>query len=190
MKKLLLMMALFAISFANAQSFDGVQITGNISSLIDKFKAKGYTSSAKYETSYRLNGKVFGEKVELWLFYTPITKQACKAVIYFPKRYSWQSIKSDYYDYRSILIQKYGEPESSYDFFSSPYYEGDGFEITAIQSDKCTYASFWENPLNSPNTYISVRITEFQQVAVTYENKKNMDLLEKEKDKANKSVFR
>jgi hypothetical protein len=179
----------FSISSSYAQSFDGVQISGNVSSVIEKFKAKGYTNLAKYETSYKMNGKLFGEKVELWIHCTPVTKQTCKVVVYFPKRIGWQTIKSEYFEYRAILIDKYGDPESSFDFFSDPYYEGDGYEMNAVQLEKCTYASFWDAPQDSPNTYLAIRISEFSQVSVSYENQKNRTLREKEKNQRNKSVF-
>ena len=42
-----------------------------------------------------------------------------------------------------LFTKKYGEPKDHFEFFSSPYYEGDGYELQALRKEKCNYISFW-----------------------------------------------
>lgn len=70
----------------------------------------------------------------------------------------------EYYDSLvSDLNEVYGPGEST-KVFRTPYSDGDGYEITAIQTDNADYATKW----NSNNNGISASISDKLQIILTY----------------------
>lgn len=94
------------------------------------------------------------------------TNKIAKVVIYLPKKSSWSSLKRNYEDLQSTYEAKYGATKNNFHFFSKPYYEGDGYEMLAVKSEKCYYACIWE----LDGYFISVEISKYQQVKITYED--------------------
>lgn len=187
MKKLkLLLFVLLFVGTVKAQYFDGVLIDNSIVSVISKFKEKGYTVKTTKSNVTIMSGTLMGKEIELYIFCTPISKITSKISVYLPKKYSWYEIKNEYREMKALLNEKYGTPDNEYEFFKSPYYEGDGYELSAIANDKGYYSTFW---FNRNNTSIAVEITEYNQVRIAYENDKNMERAKIEKDKVNKNVF-
>jgi hypothetical protein len=126
------------------------------------------------------------ENVEIFLYETPKTKQLFKLTVYFEEASSWRSIKSQYERLLETLTSKYGEPDNSYANFKSPYYEGDGYEMSAIELDKCDFTAYW---LNKDNLSLSIQISKWKQVRLSYENDKLIDLYKIEKNEQNKTIF-
>lgn len=186
MKNVFLFM-LMALPFGStkSQAFDGVEIGGPISVAIEKFKAKGYKLVEKYETGARMVGKVGVYQVELYLTKTPKSGKFAKIGLYFDKRISWSSLLSDYNRMKEIIVDKYGIPTSDYETFVNPFYLGDGYEMTAVKIEKCIYASYWL--MDTMN--ISLEISKFAQVNLSYENVANMDLLSRERAEKERSIF-
>jgi hypothetical protein len=186
MKKLLL--SLFVLLSINAfcQSFDGVTISGDLPTAVAKYKAKGYKVTETFESGVSLKGEVASREVELMLFITPKSKTIFKAVVFMPKFENWYDLKDDYNRYLQILSTNYGMPKDSYSMFNTPYKEGDGYEMTAVVSDKCAYAAYW---FDLDNSNISLQISKYKQVRIAYENIKNMALRDKEKSDIEKNVF-
>ncbi len=96
---------------------------------------------------------------------------------------SEQEIFSLYSSLKDLLIRKYGKPTSDYSFFKSPYENGDGFEITAIKSNKCMYAAFWTINEGDDAIEVSISILSSVEVAVMYNHK----LLDKKMEDDNKN---
>ena len=113
---------------------------------------------------------------------TPISKKVWKFAVYLPAQTSWYSIKNQYQAKLSTLKDKYGEPKSSYENFINPYYEGDGYEMSAVTLDKVNYSAFWDNG-------ISIEISKYKQVKICYENAENSALDDTEKTKIESKVF-
>ena len=82
---------------------------------------------------------------------------------------SWSSLKSMYLRLKEQYINKYNDCQS-FEFFSSPYYEGDGYEMQALRMDKCTYASYFE----TPEGIISLEIKD-KCIFITYEDAINLE---------------
>lgn len=162
--------------------FLGVKIDGPLEACAQKFVAKGFKIVKREGNVYTMSGLIKSQSSELYLIGTPTSKLACKVSIYFPEDASWYGIKSDYESFKSLLVRKYGEPANDYHFFSSPYYEGDGYETTAVKIEKCHYAAFWnEEPSENSSGYnIILQISKFMQIQMGYENAKNMELKSKE----------
>ena len=114
-----------------------------------------------------MNGRVANYPIELLIVVTPKTKQVCKVVIYFAKETNWYSLKQTYEKFKDVLIEKYGQFDSDYQYFRKPYYEGDGYEMSAVALDNVVYATYW---LNKENMNMVVEIEKYKQVSITYEN--------------------
>lgn len=186
MKKYILIALLLVSAVTFGQTFDGVLLSGDIDVAVAKFKSKGYKVSQTVESAYVMKGVVAGENVQLFIFFTPKTKQVFKLTAYLDERGTWYSLKSHYEKYVEVLTEKYGEPSSSYSGFDKPYYEGDGYEMSAVQLEKCNYATYW---IKKDNLTLAVEITKYKQVKLVYENDTNMDLYKKEKGEIQKNSF-
>jgi len=168
-----------------AQEFMGIKVEGDKAVFVNKLKAKGFVVTlADNPNAVTMKGTVGGKQYELILFLTPTTKQVWKLSVYLPEATSWLKIKSEYEDYLGILTEKYGAPEKAYTFFSSPYEEGDGYEMSAIKLEKCHYSAFWSDSLG-----IWIEISKFKQVKIAYENAKNSALNDLEKKRINSKIF-
>jgi hypothetical protein len=133
-----------------------------------------------------MNGKVGNTEIELFLLTTPKSKKLYKATVYLPTKETWYAIKQNYLDYLEVLTTKYGTPHQSYDFFSKPYFEGDGYEMSALKLEKCTYSAFW---LNIDNTSIVIQISKYNQVMISYQNDANQKIAASERDALNNVSF-
>lgn len=168
---------------APAPEFMGIEVDGSRADITSQFKSKGFIVSREKadENSIKFTGKINGMQIEVFAAFTTTSNKCWALMVYLPEQTNWYDIKRQYNEYLQILIDKYGKPNSSYDFFSSPYYEGDGYEMSALALGKCTYAAFWEKQY--------IQISKFKQVKIQYENPENSALDDKEKEKNNKKVF-
>jgi len=180
--KLTIVLLILTTTSLLGQEFLGVKVDGKKDAVIAVFKSKGFILTNDKDNSAVLNGTAGGKKVELFIHYTPISKLVWGFKIYLPEKTSWYSLKADYQDFLSLFTEKYGEPDEKFDFFSSPYEEGDGYEMTAVEVEKCSYSAYW-------GAKYSVSITQFKQVRLSYENELNVELKEKEKKQINKNAF-
>jgi hypothetical protein len=183
MKKLLTVIILNLLSIVCfSQEFLGIKPDGTKTQVINQFIAKGFKVTSSNENVTTVKGTYSGTYYEVNVVSTLKSKKVWKLSIYLPEIISWYSIKAQYETYLQTLTDKYGEPNSKYDFFSSPYSEGDGYEMTALAVEKCTYMAFWD-------IGVSIEISKFKQVKISYENPVNAELNEQEKKEVNKSVF-
>lgn len=175
MKKLVLLFAVMLMSttfFAQEHlDFRGVPIDGHIDAFVSQMERLGYTVDKRIDNSAIMNGKFTGRDVELYIFSSPKTNTVWKVVLYFDKG-SWSSLKSSYFEYKGLYTQKYGKPTSSYEFFSDPYYEGDGYELQALRKEKCHYLSIYKLEIGS----IAVQLSEYEQLKLVYEDNINCEL--------------
>ncbi len=74
--------------------------------------------------------------------------------------------RSVYRDLRQSLIEKYGKPSRSHEFFQKPYYSGDGYEDQAIRLGKGTFATYW---FIEGGGALAIQITERLAVRIAYE---------------------
>ncbi len=184
MKKILLsMIVLTACLCSLAQtsgehlSFLGRPIAGSAESFITFLQEKGFKKKGKYESSYSFWGKFANEIVELTLLASPRTKTVCKVIVYFPEKDSWKELREDYFKKKRLYKSKY-MLDSDYEFFSSPYEDGDGYEMRAVALDKCNYISFF----SEPGGHISVNICPDKKIKVTYEDDINIKVAQEELD--------
>jgi hypothetical protein len=188
MKKLITttLIIIFLVSNGMSQVFDGISISGDFNVALQKFKSKGYKVEEVFPEGAILSGKVASANIELFLFKTPKTSKVFKASVYFPKKDNWYDLKNEFNSYHNLLLEKYGKTTDRFQFFSSPYYDGDGYEMQAVEKDKCTYSSYWSN---IDGASYSVEITKYKQVKITYENDELFRLKDKEASEIKSQIF-
>lgn len=184
MKKILLTLCtLLIVALTQAQehmTFKDISMDCNLTTFVSKLKAKGYTTTLIQEDAAVLSGSFAGkDDCTIVVLCTSVSKLVWKVGVIFPKRTSWSSLKSEYNSFKESYTQKYGSPKS-YEFFSDPYYEGDGYELQAIGLDKCTYASFFSTPLGG----IILKIDSDKCVSVSYEDEINVKIKRSEEENA------
>lgn len=174
-------LVVLAIKGLFAQTFSGVPIGGTIEQMKVKLMAKGYKFDEKKDNVIWLNGKMAAKNVTVGLFGTYKTKTNWQIVVIFNPQNSWNLLKDEFYDTKNILTKKYGYCNDSFEFFSSPYTEGEGDELLALQSEKVTYAAYWEN-LEKGKLDLSIEIGKNNCVVLKYQNNQNSKLFQKEKE--------
>jgi hypothetical protein len=182
-------LSLVTLFSAQAQVFNGVKIDGNVQTVINQFKEKGFilnTPTGALDNIKTMKGMLSGQLVELVIISTPKTKLAAKIVVYLPELKSWNSLISSYNKYLELLTQKYGNPSQTIENWIKPYYEGDGYEIQALENEKAIYRTFW-NRINNLN--ILLEISKYKEIHIAYENDKNMDLAMAEKNEVDSTIF-
>lgn len=153
--------------------FKGVPITGDIDAFAAQLQAQGYTPLTVIDDAVVMTGKFVNEDCYIYLLPTAKTKQVWKVAVVICREYtSWSSIKTDFNDYKELYIRKYGAPSHDYHFFSSPYYEGDGFEMSALQLDKCHYYTAFA----VPGGVVVVTMISDCHISFRYENTANSEL--------------
>lgn len=185
MKKILILLFSFVItlvSFAqNSQhfKFNGIPIDGNISNFVSKMNKKGFILEDYHEKSVAImSGKFCGEDVNLFIIASEKSKTVWKVVVDYNNKGSWSTLKSDYSELKELFTKKYGYPEKSFNFFERPYYDGDGYELQALRLEKCHYVSFY----NLSDGYISLKISQFGNIQIAYEDKINSEIRSEENE--------
>ncbi len=170
---------------SNAQEFMGVDVGGQKSQIIKKFKAKGFrVDGDEKKDAIMMRGKANNMELELIISCSPISKKVWKVSVYLPKQDTWEALKEQYDEYLENLSDKYGKPESTYTGFAEGYKEGEGDEMEGVEADKCIYSAYWK-----PSKGISIKISQYKQIKIGYENEVNSKIDDQEKKKIKTSIF-
>jgi hypothetical protein len=192
MKKITSLMSALLISMvAYAQTFMGVSVSGTITAFSTQMKAKGFVLNASESTPTLIimKGTLNGESVQLLIAGTPTTKMTKKVVVMYQTEESWYGLNAKYVEIKNRIATKYGQPDQVHEFFSDPYEEGDGYEMTAVGVDKCFYMSVWDADATYPNQTIAVRISSSQRVVLVYENNSIMLKGDEEQEKIDQTTY-
>lgn len=186
MKKMLLIIVLTFVSlFTNAQIFDGVPVNGDLDVYIKKMGDKKYTLVKSLEGGAIMNGYLANRLVEIYINVTPKTRQVNRVSIYFNEWKDWQMLKTDYNNITSVFLDKYGNPDASYNEFFPPYGDA-GTEMTAVENEKALFQCYW---WEKDGANLAVQISKYKQVKIVYENIKNTDLFDVEEMAIKKAKF-
>jgi hypothetical protein len=162
-------------------SFKQFPITGDVNTFIRQLESIGYVLTEPFSPTYKaaaLHGSFAGNNdCSIIVFSTPKTLIARGVMISFGEQQVWYNLKDQYEKVKAQLSKKYGIPKV-YEYFLDPYYEGDGYELTALSNDHCSYTSIFE----VPDGTISVFLTGEAKVAIMYQDKINTEIGEKEKE--------
>ena len=170
-------------------TFKGTPIDGSLPQFVSAMKNVGY--ELVYQSpdgdGAALSGKFTNQEATLIVLCTPKTHTVWKIAVDFEDQSNWYSLKSSYLNFKKSLTAKYGNPTSEYEFFGSPYNEGDGYEMTAIFAEKCYYESFFDivSPDGTNIGTIAVSIDKHEtqgRITISYEDCINTNLMKNEKD--------
>ena len=141
-------------------------------------KSIGYTVIDEEGNLVLMKGKFTNRDATLLVCSSVKTHTVWKVCVVFEEARSWSSLKSDYLEYKELFTKKYGKSSDSYEFFSSPYYEGDGYELQALRNEKCHYITIFENNVG----YVGVQMKTSERLGIDYEDKMNSKISSKEQD--------
>lgn len=152
--------------------FRDIEINGTISSVCSELERLGYSAPIFLEGgSAVVKGDFAGvPNCEILIIKSRYADFVWKIVVLMPENNNWYSLKGEYERFKKMFTLKYGKPKS-YEFFSDPYEEGDGYEHTALSVGKCTYVSYYNMALG----VISLNISENGAINIGYEDKANCD---------------
>ncbi len=177
MKKIILFLLLLpTIAFAQHMTFMGIPIDGNLNNFGKQLQAKGFKIESTRDNTMFLNGKFAGEDVSIGVLST-MSQSVCRVIVVFDKKTSWQSLKAQFNKLKESYSAKY-TLDKDFHFFLDPYYEGDGYEFSAVRNDKCRYSAFYKAQYGNIHLYIS----KTGCIAVTYEDTANIEKKEREND--------
>ena len=175
MKKILILMVFCLLSIgAIAQehlTFKGIPIDGSLSSFVTKLKTQGFKVMSSDTSFAQLEGNFGGELCTILVNTTKKTGIVYNVCVALPESSSWSSIKNKYEEYKSSLTEKYTKPQSIEEF-KDPYYEGDGYEMTALKTNKCTYISRFL----LKNGIIYLSMTNLTNLFIIYEDNVNSEI--------------
>jgi len=133
MKKIsIILIALLVSVIAQAQTWNGIKVGEKLQPTLNALVAKGFKPFTHSDEAYcHIYKNAKGE--EAFIVYSPKTKVVCKIVVSVDKRPSWNGIKESYNKYKELLSKKYIFDNDDNEF-TSPYHEGDGYELLALKS--------------------------------------------------------
>jgi len=159
--------------------FKGIPIAGNPQHFIAQLEAKGFNTVQSYsysDHSAGLTGSFAGvQNCIILVTGTPVSNDVYSIGVIFPDQYNdWYILKSQYLSYKEKLTKKYGALQS-FEYFSEPYYEGDGYEISAMMNGNGHFMSY----IDTQEGRIAVMITSDCKICLFYNDSEGS----KQKDK-------
>lgn len=104
---LLFIISTVDINYAQHMKFNGISMGETPTVFINKLKAKGFTPIS--QSGDVLSGKFCGVK-DCTIVVTIKRNTICGTTVIFPQSEKWKYLKNRYNCFKSILIQKYGNP--------------------------------------------------------------------------------
>ena len=156
----------------NHLTFKGIEINGSLDDIRMQLENKGFSFISNIENGIVLEGDFAGfSNCEIIVSYSPYINLVWRIIVLLPQKSQWYDLKEEYFRCKDLFLKKYGKPQS-YEYFTSPYEEGDGYEMTAVSSENCSYASYFDTSLG----FVVVKISVDERVMFVYEDKCNADL--------------
>jgi hypothetical protein len=172
-----------------SQTFYGIELNQHKNYVVNALVGKGFVIDKTEKGYTSLKGKLANDNVTLTVYHTITSKKVRKVSIFYDGGVSWQSAKTKYETMVELLQTKYGVIGEKYEYFSSPYYEGDGYELNAIENEKGSWISLWFDMTSFPNLNVSVEIKGSGLVVVLYEINSNIDLHQQELQKIQGAIY-
>lgn len=148
MKKFIafILFAIICVMGASAQDeglvFKGVPIGGELSSFISKLKSKDFTLIEKDGSKALLTGKFTGQNVKLLVMSTDSDKMVYGLGAIFDEVDTWQTILSQYENYKDLYTEKYGEPEQCIETYGNSVYSANSqINHIGLESGEIVYKS-------------------------------------------------
>jgi len=176
MKKLLLGLLMMLSMISQAQIINGIEI-GRLGKDVNfNLTQKGFKKINQDSLHEEYVGILDGKIVRLSTTMTPKSKIVWKMIIEVDVNYTWDDSKKSYFIYKEFFNQRYYNA-LSFEFFISPYYDGDGHEIQALILERCNYHSFFTD-FDNNSVEVLLKSGDENQVYtwIVVENKIGCDL--------------
>ena len=148
MKQLVLSLLIAVCTVCNAQTghmkFKGVPMEGTLQSFTTKLKAKGFTPVGIQDGVSLLKGEFAGYKNCTIGAVADKSGMICKVSVIFPEMDKWGDLERCYSNYKSMLTEKYGEPETCIEEFQNDYVNDDSSKKHELGMDRCKYVSIFK----------------------------------------------
>lgn len=186
--KLILVLLILFSNLLFGQTIDGITLGKTEKEVISKLISKGFKLiNTPTKTNKRYKGKLSNEDdVEICILSTPKTKLVWKLIIE-TYAYNWPSAKATFDNYKAKLVNKYGDSTINNNYFTTPYNEGDGYEMLALYKGNCTWSSSWYSP------FIRIQIRSYEygkaEIWISYENEKASEINNTEKAEIDNKTF-
>jgi hypothetical protein len=146
-------------------SIPGLNWGSDLNSIKWYAKSNGFSSYEYVHNSHLFNaGSFAGRKFSFAQF------KECSGVGLHTFKVFYHATNATYQDIYdnavALYTKKYGQPRDSLRFFKSPYYDGDGYEFSAVRNGKAYISSFWE----VGDSAIMIEVTNTGGVAVVYQD--------------------
>ena len=156
---LLFVCLLFAGSLFAQQhlSFKGVPIDGTLKAYTDAMIKAGFHHKGTYDGVAVLSGDFAGHKDCTIGVYTLKNLDVVSFIsVLFPDQETWTSLKSEYETLKSMLTEKYGEPEESVEQFTTNVHNYDNFFVMhALEEEKYEWYTNFSTELGTIKLTIS-----------------------------------
>ena len=191
MKRILTIVAfIFSFMFVMAQTpnkyltFMGIPITGTLENFAQKMEDKGLKKISLAKNAIMFEGEFAGySECKIFVYKVPNRNVVHRVFVFFPKESSWADLEKEYYKFKGMLTNKYGEPASH----SETFKEGaltfnDAAKMSSLKEGNGVYWSGWE--VDNGTIYMEIFTTPDEdggRISLGYSDKINDALAEKAK---------
>ena len=152
--------------------FKGIPINGTKEAVASQLERMGYKFIDGGVEGILLGGKFAGiDNCQILISSSLHTGKTYSISVFTPQSLNWWGVKGEYEKVKSMLQKKYGNPTERTEFFSDPYEEGDGYELTAFSTGNAFFVTKYTTNVGEIRTHI----TNDAQVLITYVDKENSD---------------
>lgn len=189
MKKLIILLFLFTYLInIFGQEVNGITLGKTKSETQTKLLKHNFKLIKSTKHSIDYVGNLFtGESVTIRIYTTPTSQKVWKISII--KHYhKWYDVKDSFDKYNEILSYKYGSPITVKSHFKTPYYDGDGFEMSAMSMKMGEIVNTYTD-LDNNRIYLKIVGNNINRVEIwiEYENK---EMLLVNKNETNKIIYK
>lgn len=122
--------------------FLGVPIDGTLDAFVDAIRAKGYEVRAKEEDYVLLKGDFAAYKdCMIGVSALPGKDLVNRVSVLFPDQDTWGGLSGDYFYFKELLTEKYGEPVESVEEFHGSTSSSDYGKMLDVRMNDCKYLS-------------------------------------------------
>lgn len=147
---------------------------GTLQEFTDKLAAKGFTPVKIQDDISLLEGEFAGYKdCSIWAN-TDKSGTIFMVCVFLPEMETWRELELCYMNFKSMLSEKYGEPEDCVEEFQYSYADDDRTKLHELKMDRCKYYSVF----SCDNGYIRLDIDHqgsYCWVTLSYFDNENQD---------------
>jgi len=159
-------------------SLKSVPVDGTLDQFVSRMKQNGFTLLVAENGFATLKGDFAGYK-ECVVSVSTLDKKdlVYKTGVAFPGKSTWSDLSGNYFELKSMLTQKYGEPPVVYEKFQSTSEPDDDLsKMSQVSQNNCKYYAIWITDKGTIQLLIDHRSLE-KFVKLVYLDKVNGDVI-------------